>query len=356
VIARRTWIERTGELAVSRQCALAGVARFWVYGPRAAQPLDEQDLRLLELIDSEYTRRPFYGSRSMVIYLKDQGYEANRKRVQRLLRVLGLAGMAPGPDTSHPHPEHKIYSYLLRGVAVVRPNQVWSSDITYIRLEHGFAYLVAVIDWYARRVLAWRISNTLEAGFCVDCVEEALRAHGRPEVFNTDQGSQYTSNAFTGVLVREGIAISMDGRGRALDNVFVERLWRSGRRIRRQIGAFIQRHANETETCVGGEIRLGFGDDEPPQRSTCRGESENASRVTPISLFCKATPASWLHLNHGSKHHSDLSHAAAQTRGPLRGHRRPRTLGDVTARNNPALPGLRFPQAEAAARSEFGLH
>jgi putative transposase len=245
------------------------VARFWVYGPRAAQPLDEQDLRLLELIDSEYTRRPFYGSRSMVIYLKDQGYEANRKRVQRLLRVLGLAGMAPGPDTSHPHPEHKIYSYLLRGVAVVRPNQVWSSDITYIRLEHGFAYLVAVIDLYARRVLAWRISNNLEAGFCVDCLEEALRAHGRPEVFNTDQGSQYTSNAFTGVLVREGIAISMDGRGRALDNVFVERLWRSGRRIRRQIGAFIQRHANETETCVGGEIRLGFSDDEPSQRRTC---------------------------------------------------------------------------------------
>lgn len=224
---RYAWIERDGELAVSRQCALAGVARSWVYAPRTQEPLDEADLRLLELIDAEYTRRPFYGSRRMVIYLKEQGYEVNRKRVQRLMRVLGLAGMAPGPATSRPHPEHKIYPYRLRGVTVTRPNQVWSADITYIRLAHGFAYLVAVIDWYARRVLAWRLSNTLEAGFCVDCLEEALRAHGSPEVFNSDQGSQFTSEAFTGVLLDAGIAISMDGRGRALDNIFVERLWRS---------------------------------------------------------------------------------------------------------------------------------
>ena len=209
---RRAWIERDAELAVSRQCALAGVARSWVYAPRTEEPLDEADLRLLELIDAEYTRRPFYGSRRMVIYLKDQGYEVNRKRVQRLMRVLGLAGMAPGPATSRPHPEHKIYPYRLRGVTVTRPNQVWSGDITYIRLAHGFAYLVAVIDWYARRVLAWRLSNTLEAGFCVDCLEEALRAHGSPEVFNSDQGSQFTSEAFTEVLLDAGIAISMDGR------------------------------------------------------------------------------------------------------------------------------------------------
>jgi putative transposase len=227
MIARRAWIERDGELAVSRQCDLAGVGRSWVYGAGVGETLDELDLRLLELIDAQYTRRPFYGSRRMVAYLKEEGHAVNRKRVQRLMRVLGLAGMAPGPATSRPHPEHKIYPYLLRGVAVVRPNQVWSSDITYIRLAHGFAYLVAVIDWYARRVLAWRISNTLEAGFCVDCLEDALRAHGRPEVFNTDQGSQFTSEAFTGVLLRAGIAISMDGRGRALDNIFVERLWRS---------------------------------------------------------------------------------------------------------------------------------
>ena len=223
---RRAWIERDAALAVSRQCELAGVARSWVYGA-VGEVLDELDLRLLELIDAQYTRRPFYGSRRMVLYLQEQGHAVNRKRVQRLMRVLGLAGMAPGPNTSRPHPEHKIYPYLLRGVAVVRPNQVWSTDITYIRLEHGFAYLVAIIDWYARRVLAWRVSNTLEAGFCVDCLEDALRTHGRPEVFNSDQGSQFTSEAFTGVLRREGIAISMDGRGRALDNIFVERLWRS---------------------------------------------------------------------------------------------------------------------------------
>ena len=224
--ARRAWIERDAEFPVSRQCDLAGVARSWVYGA-VDEVLDETDLLLLGLIDGEYTRRPFYGSRRMVVYLKEQGPVVNRKRVQRLMRVLGLAGMAPGPNASRPHPGHKIYPYRLRGVAVVRPNQVWSTDITYIRLEHGFAYLVAVIDWYARRVLAWRISNTLEAGFCVDCLEDALRTHGQPEVFNSDQGSQFTSEAFTGVLRREGIAISMDGRGRALDNIFIERLWRS---------------------------------------------------------------------------------------------------------------------------------
>jgi putative transposase len=143
------------------------------------------------------------------------------------MRVLGLAGMVPGPHTSTPHPEHKIYPYLLRGLAITRPNQVWSTDITYVRLAHGFAYLVAIIDWYSRRVLAWRLSNTLDSGFCIDCLEEALRVHGRAEIFNTDQGVQFTSMAFTRVLREAGIAISMDGRGRALDNVFVERLWRS---------------------------------------------------------------------------------------------------------------------------------
>jgi putative transposase len=227
VSARRGWIERDGDLAVSRQCVLTGVARSWVYGTATGEALDVLDLTLLRLIDAQYTRRPFYGSRRMVVYLKEQGHVVNRKRVQRLMRVLGLAGMAPGPDTSRPHPGHKVYPYLLRGVAVTRPDQVWSTDITYIRLERGFAYLVAVIDWYSRRVLAWRLSNTLEAEFCVDCLEEALQTHGRPEIFNSDQGVQFTSEAFTGVLLREGVAISMDGRGRALDNIFVERLWRS---------------------------------------------------------------------------------------------------------------------------------
>jgi putative transposase len=216
-------------LTVSRQCALAGVHRSGVYAyhGQTDKGLSELDQCLLRLIDVEYTKRPFYGSRRMVAILRRQGYEVNRKRIQRLMRVLGLAGMAPGPQTSKPHPQHKIYPYLLRGLAIVRPNQVWSTDITYVRLAQGFAYLVAIIDWYSRRVLAWRLSNTLEAGFCIDCLEDALRNHGVPEIFNTDQGAQFTSNDFTGVLHKAAIRISMDGRGRALDNIFVERLWRS---------------------------------------------------------------------------------------------------------------------------------
>ena len=214
-------------MAVIRQCALAGVARSEVYTRSTEAVVSALDQMLLALIDAEYTRHPFDGSRRMVVFLKAQGQVVNRKRVQRLMGLLGLAGMAPGPATSAPHPEHPVYPSLLRGVDVTHPNQVWSTDITYVRLAHGFAYLVAIVDWYARRVLAWRLSNTLEAGFCVDCLEDALCAHGRPKIFNTDQGSPFTSAAFTGVLLREGIAISMDGRGRALDNIFVERLWRS---------------------------------------------------------------------------------------------------------------------------------
>lgn len=263
MIARRTWVERDGELAVSRQCDLAGVARSWVYGASAGEALDELDLRLLALIDAQYTRRPFYGSRRLVVYLKEQGHTVNRKRVQRLMRVLGLASMAPGPNTSRSHPEHKIYPYRLRGLAVVRPNQVWSSDITYIRLEHGFAYLVAVIDWYSRRVLAWRISNTLEAEFCVDCLEEALRTHGRPEVFNTDQGSQFTSEAFTRVLLDEGVTISMDGRGRALDNIFVERLWRSVK----YENVYLKGYASMTELLLGLTEYFAFYNGERPHQS-----------------------------------------------------------------------------------------
>ena len=153
----------------------------------------------------------------MVVYLGRWGHSVNRKRAQRLMRTLGLAGMAPGPNTSRAHPQHKVYPYLLRGVAVVRPNQEWSTFITYIRLHGGFAYLVAIIDWYSRRVLSWRISDSMEAAFCVDCLDDALRIHGKPEVFNSDQGTRFTSDAFTGVLKREEITISMDGRGRAFD-------------------------------------------------------------------------------------------------------------------------------------------
>lgn len=226
-MTRRSWIERHGDIPVSRQCELAGITRSTIYARCRPGETDETDLVLCRLMDEEYTRHPFYGSRRMVVFLKRQGHDVNRKRVQRLMRLMGLAGMAPGPHTSQPYPSHKVYPYLLRGMAITRPNQVWSTDITYIRLAHGFVYLVAIIDWYSRKVLSWRLSNTMEAAFCVDCLEDALQRHGSPEIFNSDQGVQFTSQAFTDVLKREGIKISMDGRGRALDNIFVERLWRS---------------------------------------------------------------------------------------------------------------------------------
>lgn len=180
----------------------------------------------MRLIDEEYTRHPFYGARKIRVHLHRQGIAISRLLVGKLMRLMGLQAMVPGPNTSKPQPGHKIYPYLLRGVMINRPNQVWSTDITYIRLPRGFVYLAAVIDWYSRKVLSWRLSNTMDAGFCVDCLDQAL-TQGTPEIFNTDQGSQFTSAEFTGRLQAAGIQISMDGRGRALDNVFVERLWRS---------------------------------------------------------------------------------------------------------------------------------
>jgi len=183
--------------------------------------------------------------------------------VQRLMRLMGLSGMAPGPNTSRPRPEHPVYPYLLRGIPVVRPNQVWSADITYIRLAHGFAYLVAVIDWYSRKVLSWRISNSMESVFCVDCLEEALRSHGTPEIFNSDQGAQFTSEAFTGVLKRERVVISMDGRGRVFDNIFVERLWRSVK----YEDVYLKGYATMGELMVGLAEYFAFYNGERPHQS-----------------------------------------------------------------------------------------
>lgn len=227
------------------------------------QQADVDDLLFCRLIDEEYTNRPFYGSRRMVIFLRKQGHQVNRKRVQRLMRLLGLAGMAPGPATSNRHPAHKIYPYLLRGVPVTRPNQVWSTDVTYIRLARGFAYLVAIIDWYSRKVLSWRISNSMDAAFCVDCLEDALREYGKPDIFNSDQGSQFTSHAFTGVLKREGVAISMDGRGRALDNIFVERLWRSVK----YEDVYLKGYATIGELTIGLAQYFAFYNGERPHQS-----------------------------------------------------------------------------------------
>jgi len=186
-----------------------------------------ENLALMRLIDEEYTRHPFYGSRKMRDWLQRQGYAVNRKRVRRLMRKMGLESVAPKPNTSRPAPQHKIYPYLLRALQIERADQVWCADITYIRLAHGFVYLTAVMDWYSRYVLSWEVSVTMEEAFCVSALESALRRHGRPEIFNTDQGSQFTGETFTGVLRDAGVDISMDGKGRALDNIMVERLWRS---------------------------------------------------------------------------------------------------------------------------------
>ncbi|HSQ54690.1 MAG TPA: IS3 family transposase [Gemmata sp.] len=211
-------------LSVRRQCELLGLSRSSLYYEPAGETLE--DLRLMRRIDEQYTACPFYGSRRMTAWLVEQGEEVNRKRVQRLMRVMGLEAIYPKPRLSAAGKGHRIYPYLLRDVKVVRPDQVWSTDITYVPMASGFMYLAAVIDWFSRYVIAWRLSNTLDGSFCLEMLEEALRG-GRPEVFNTDQGVQFTATAFTGRLESAGVAVSMDGRGRALDNVFVERLWRS---------------------------------------------------------------------------------------------------------------------------------
>ena len=225
---RQDWIDMTDSLALTRQCALASVTRSTVYAHQKPKADDVKDMLLCSLVDEEYTRHPFYGTRRMAIIIsKTVGYVVCRKRIQSIMRLLGLQGMAPGPNTSRTHPKHPVYPYLLRGVQITRPNQVWSTDITYIRLANGFVYLVVIIDWYSRKILSWRISNSMDATFCVDCLEEALRNFGKSNIFNTDQGSQFTADRFTGVLIREGITISMDGRGRAFDNIFVERFWRN---------------------------------------------------------------------------------------------------------------------------------
>ena len=260
---RQAWIDSGNAVSVVQQCALAGVSRSTVYARSQPKPIAEIDLLLSDLIDKEYTRHPFYGSRKMVVFLGKAGHSANRKRVQRLMRLMGLAGMAPGPNTSRAHPEHKIYPYLLRGVPVIRPNQVWSTDITYIRLARGFVYLVAIIDWYSRCVLSWRVSNSMDAEFCVDCLEDALRAHGKPEIFNSDQGSQFTSEAFTGVLIREGIVISMDGRGRVFDNIFVERLWRNVK----YEDVYLKGYATMGELMIGLAKYFAFFNGERPHQS-----------------------------------------------------------------------------------------
>jgi putative transposase len=223
---RRAKLDRDHPLlSVRRQCGMLGIARSGVY--RLPRPANDDDSALLRRIDEMFTRWPFLGSRRMTAMLRAEGRTINRKRVQRLMRRMGIVALGPKPRTTKPAPGHTIFPYLLRDMTVERANQVWAADITYIPIGRGFLYLVAVMDWSSRAVLSWRLSNTMDVSFCVSALEEALARFGKPEIFNTDQGSQFTSAAFTGTLAAAGVQISMDGRGRWMDNVFIERLWRS---------------------------------------------------------------------------------------------------------------------------------
>ena len=222
---RRAQIHEDHALAKRRRCELLDVARSTAY--YRPEPLGEEDLALMRLIDEIHLQYPFYGSRRIRDELEDRGHGVNRKRVQRLMRQMGLQALYPRRRTSQPGKGHKIYPYLLRDLPIECPNQVWAADICYIPMARGFMYLVAIMDWHSRRVLSWRVSNTLDTDFCLDALQEALRRFGAPEIFNTDQGAQFTSETFTRALKDQGIQISMDGKGRWVDNVFVERLWRS---------------------------------------------------------------------------------------------------------------------------------
>lgn len=223
---RKTLVDRVeARLSVARQCELLGVARSTFYFVAKGESME--NLRLMRVIDEQFMATPFFGSRQMARHLRRHGHRVSRKRVRRLMLKMGLAPIYRAPRTSKPHPEHRVYPYLLSGLAIERPNHVWCADITYIPMRRGFLYLVTIMDWATRAVLSWRLSNTMDPCFCVEALEEALARHGKPEIFNTDQGSQFTSIDFTDVLKDAGVRISMDGRGRCLDNVFIERLWRS---------------------------------------------------------------------------------------------------------------------------------
>jgi putative transposase len=250
-------------LSLSRQCQVLAISRSsFYYAPKGESP---ENLALMRRIDELFMKYPFYGSRQMVRQLLREGVAVSRHRVRRLMRLMGLEAIYQAPRTSMPHPAHRVYPYLLRGMVIDRPNQVWCADITYIPVQRGFLYLVAIMDWATRHVLAWRLSNTMDASFCIEALAGALARYGKPEIFNTDQGSQFTSFEFTDLLKDAGVAISMDGRGRYMDNIFIERLWRSlkyeavylheltdGFKAERVIGEWIEFYNTERPHSVHG--------------------------------------------------------------------------------------------------------
>jgi putative transposase len=259
--AKRPWIDASHpQLSIRRQCELLDLNRSSYYLPPATA--SEENLRLMRLIDEQYLKTPFFGSRRMAVWLERSGEPVNRKRVQRLMALMGLEALHPRPRTTTATGDARIYPYLLRDRELTRIEEVWSSDITYVPMHRGFMYLTAVIDWYSRYVLSWRLSNTLEGRFCLEALDEALRL-GRPEVFNTDQGSQFTARAYTGRLEEAGVAVSMDGRGRALDNVFVERLWRSVKYEE----VYIKEYESVMELELGLSSYFRFYNEERPHQS-----------------------------------------------------------------------------------------
>ena len=262
-------------LSVVKQCRLLRLSRSSVYYRPA--PTRPADLELMSGMDRQYLKTPYYGSRRMTAWLRTQGHLVNRKRVQRLMRAMGLEAIYRKPNTSKPAPEHRIYPYLLKGVTVDRVNQVWAADITYLPMSRGFLYLVAIMDWHSRYVLAWKLSNTLEMDFCIDALKEAL-SKGQPEIFNTDQGSQFTSGAFSGLLLERGIKVSMDGKGRYLDNIFVERLWRSVKYEE----VYLKAYRNGSEARRGIDAYLELYNRERPHQSL--------DYQTPAQVFASGRP------------------------------------------------------------------
>ena len=311
---RRAMIDREEpKLSLVRQCALLGISRSSLYYlPTEA---GAEDLELMALIDQQYLKTPFYGSRRMTAWLRNHGHQVNRKRVRRLMQLIGLEAIYRRPNTSKPNPGHKVYPYLLRGLEINRVNQVWATDITYIPMARGFLYLVAIMDWHSRYVLAWRLSNTLEVDFCVAALEEAL-SKGRPQIFNTDQGSQFTSEAFTSMLLAQGVQVSMEGRGRCMDNVFVERLWRS---IKYE-EVYLKAYQNGTEARKGIGAYLAFYNQERPHQAL---ETRTETPILPKSSFfsddCRCKGGFLNHITDTIMPHKTIIRLSGVARNPANG-------------------------------------
>ena len=273
-------------LSTVEQCRKLKVARSTLYYRPA--PVRADDLAVMRRMDEVHLAWPFYGSRRMAAVLRRDGWSVNRKRAKRLMRVMGLEAIYQKPNTSRSHPGHKVYPYLLRGLAIERPNQVWCADITYIPMAKGFVYLVAVMDWFSRRVLAWRVSITMDTAFCVEALQEAMARHGQPEIFNTDQGVQFTSADFIDELATRGVRISMDGKGRYLDNIFIERLWRS----LKYEEVYIKAYGSVAAARVGLGMWLAFYNDERPHQALGYRTPREVFAAWPASGYVDNTPAS----------------------------------------------------------------